>query len=98
MDQRTKWGNCSRRGNLSFSWRLIMAPDDVLRYMVTHEMVHLAIPDHSQRFWLTVQSLCPDSERARQWLVANAERLMQLDCVAICSETSPRPTIARDAA
>jgi predicted metal-dependent hydrolase len=98
MDQRTKWGNCSHLGNLSFSWRLIMAPDDVLRYMVTHEMVHLAIPDHSHRFWLTVQSLCPDSERARQWLVANADQLMQIDCVAICSETSPRSTIARDAA
>ena len=76
MDQRTKWGNCSALGNLSFSWRLIMAPDFVLRYLVTHEAVHLAIPDHSQRFWLTLQSLCPETERARQWLVANAHRLL----------------------
>jgi len=75
MGQRTKWGNCSALGNLSFNWRLIMAPDFVLRYLVTHEAVHLAIPDHSQRFWLTVQSLCPETERARQWLVANAHRL-----------------------
>lgn len=75
MGQRTKWGNCSALGNLSFNWRLIMAPDHVLRYIVTHEMVHLAIPDHSRRFWLTVQSLCPDTERARQWLVANGHRL-----------------------
>lgn len=75
MDQRTKWGNCSALGNLSFNWRLIMAPDYVLRYIVTHEMVHLAIPDHSQRFWLTVQSLCPNADRARQWLVANGHRL-----------------------
>jgi predicted metal-dependent hydrolase len=89
MDQRTKWGNCSGLGNLSFNWRLIMAPDYVLRYMVTDEMVHLAIPDHSRRFWLTVQSLCPDSERARQWLVANAERLMRIDYAAVCSETLP---------
>jgi predicted metal-dependent hydrolase len=86
MDQRTKWGNCSRLGNLSFNWRLIMAPDHVLRYMVTHEMVHLAIPDHSRRFWLTVQGLCPESERARQWLVANAEQLMRVDCSRICTE------------
>ena len=75
MGQRTKWGNCSSLGNLSFNWRLVMAPDFVLRYIVMHEMVHLAVPDHSRKFWLTVQSLCPDSERARQWLVANGERL-----------------------
>lgn len=75
MGQRTKWGNCSPLGNLSFNWRLVMAPNFVLRYIVTHEMVHLAVPDHSHKFWLTVQSLCPDSERARQWLVANGHRL-----------------------
>lgn len=75
MGQRTKWGNCSALGNLSFNWRLIMAPDYVLRYIVTHEMVHLAIPDHSPRFWLTVLSLCPTTDRARQWLVANGHRL-----------------------
>jgi predicted metal-dependent hydrolase len=76
MAQRTKWGNCSAMTNLSFNWRLIMAPDFVLRYLVTHEAVHLAIPDHSQKFWLTVQSLCPETERARQWLVANAQSLL----------------------
>jgi predicted metal-dependent hydrolase len=75
MGQRTKWGNCSSLGNLSFNWRLIMAPDFVLQYIVTHEVVHLAIPDHSQRFWLTVQSICPSSERARQWLAANGHKL-----------------------
>ena len=48
MGQRTKWGNCSARGNLSFNWRLILAPDSVLRYIVTHEAVHLAVPDHSR--------------------------------------------------
>lgn len=66
MGQRTKWGNCSSLQNLSFNWRLIMTPDFVMRYLVTHEAVHLAVPDHSQRFWLTVQSLCLDMERARQ--------------------------------
>ena len=68
MDQRTKWGNCSSRRNLSFNWRLILAPDFVLRYIVTHEAVHLAVPDHSAKFWLTVESLCPQVERAKQWL------------------------------
>jgi predicted metal-dependent hydrolase len=60
-----KWGNCSSRHNLSFNWRLILAPEFVFRYLVTHEAVHLAIPDHSAKFWLTVQSLCRETERAR---------------------------------
>ena len=68
MGQRTKWGNCSSRSNLSFNWRLVLAPDFVLRYLVAHEVVHLVVPDHSAKFWLTVQSICPDMERAKQWL------------------------------
>jgi predicted metal-dependent hydrolase len=75
MGQRTKWGNCSSTRNLSFNWRLILAPEFVLRYLVTHEAVHLAIPDHSARFWLTVQSLCRETERARQWLSASGREL-----------------------
>ncbi len=72
MGQRTKWGNCSALRNLSFNWRLILAPEFVLRYLVTHEAVHLAIPDHSQRFWLTVRSFCPESERAGSGSVPTA--------------------------
>lgn len=75
MGQRTKWGNCSSLQNLSFNWRLIMAPEFVLRYLVTHEAVHLAIPDHSHKFWLTVQSLCPETERAKQWLCSHEDIL-----------------------
>jgi predicted metal-dependent hydrolase len=84
MNQRTKWGNCSSRRNLSFNWRLILAPDYVLQYLVTHEAVHLAVPDHSAKFWLTVQSLCRETERARQWLVAHAADLA-VDLRAICA-------------
>jgi hypothetical protein len=88
MGQRTKWGNCSADRNLSFNWRLILAPDSVLRYLVTHEAVHLAVPDHSAKFWLTVQSLCPETQRAKQWLSANGPRLaIKLD--SICEETVP---------
>jgi hypothetical protein len=76
MGQRTKWGNCSSLQNLSFNWRLIMAPEYVVRYLVTHEVVHLDVPDHSKRFWLTVQSLCPEMDRAKQWLSANSHRMM----------------------
>lgn len=76
MGQRTKWGNCSSLHNLSFNWRLIMAPENVFKYLVTHEVVHLEVPDHSKLFWLTVQSLCPDMERSRQWLSANSHKMM----------------------
>jgi predicted metal-dependent hydrolase len=75
MGQRTKWGNCSARRNLSFNWRLILAPDFVLRYLVTHETVHLAIPNHSAKFWLAVQSLCRETERAKQWLSGSGHEL-----------------------
>lgn len=85
MGQRTKWGNCSSLQNISFNWRLIMAPEFVLRYLVTHESVHLAVPDHSQKFWLTVQSLCPETERAKQWLSANSHTLA-IDLRELCQE------------
>jgi len=75
MGQRTKWGNCSARNNLSFNWRLILAPDSVLCYIVTHEAVHLVVPDHSAKFWLTVQCLCPEMERAKQWLCRHQSQL-----------------------
>lgn len=83
--QRTKWGNCSKRKNLSFNWRLILAPDFVLRYLVTHEMVHLAVPQHSSRFWLTVQSLCPDAQKAKRWLSANSDNLF-FDLEVVCCQ------------
>jgi predicted metal-dependent hydrolase len=75
MDQQTKWASCSALRNLSFNWRIVMAPDAVLQYLVAHEVVHLAVPDHSRKFWLTLQSVCPESERARQWLSANGHQL-----------------------
>ncbi|MGE0467637.1 MAG: M48 family metallopeptidase [Steroidobacteraceae bacterium] len=87
MGQRTKWGSCSALRNLSFNWRLILAPDYVLRYLVTHEAVHLAVPDHSSKFWLTVQSLCIDAERAKQWLCRHQAQ-MQVELRAIFSDAA----------
>lgn len=84
MGQRTKWGNCSAKRNLSFNWRLILAPEFVLRYFVTHEVSHLAIPDHSPKFWLTVQSNCPETQKARQWLRVNGDRLFE-DLAGVCN-------------
>ena len=82
MGQRTKWGNCSTQGNLTFNWRLILAPEFVLRYLTVHEAVHLAVPNHSAKFWLTVQSLCPETERAKQWLRAHDRQLLEIPLLA----------------
>jgi predicted metal-dependent hydrolase len=86
MGQRTKWGNCSSRRNLSFNWRLILAPDHVMRYLVAHEVVHLVVPDHSAKFWLTVQSLCSDMESAKQWLRRHHDQL-HVDLETIVNES-----------
>lgn len=80
--QRTKWGNCSSRRNLSFNWRLILAPSFVLQYVVAHELTHLKVSNHSTRFWLIVQSLCPRATEAKRWLSQNGERLMSSESIA----------------
>ena len=67
-DQKTRWGSCSRRGTLSFNWRLIMAPPEVLRYVVAHELAHTRQPNHSARFWRLVRKLYGDYEPMRRWL------------------------------
>jgi predicted metal-dependent hydrolase len=67
-DQASRWGSCSSTGRLSFSWRLIMAPDFVLDYLAAHEVAHLVEMNHSARFWRVVRRLCADHERAKVWL------------------------------
>ena len=65
--QRTLWGSCSPRGTLSFNWRLVLAPLDVLDYVVVHELAHLRQPNHSPRFWREVERVLPDyTERRRK--------------------------------
>ena len=67
-DQRTRWGSCSTRGTLSFSWRLILAPADVLEYVVVHELCHLREPNHSPKFWALLESVRPGFRVEQQWL------------------------------
>ncbi|MCA3562147.1 MAG: M48 family metallopeptidase [Aestuariivirga sp.] len=67
-DQRSRWGSCSASGDLSYSWRLILAPGYVLDYVAAHEVAHLRHLDHSPRFWRLVRTHCPDAARARNWL------------------------------
>lgn len=76
MGQRTKWGGCSRLWNLSFNWRLVMAPPEVLDYIVVHELGHLAEPYHSTKFRLIVRSYCPNYDRHRRWLGEHEDLLM----------------------
>lgn len=67
-DTASRWGSCSSRGDLSFSWRLILAPEPVLDYVVAHEVAHLIEMNHSPRFWRLVARLMPAYERERAWL------------------------------
>jgi predicted metal-dependent hydrolase len=67
-DQKTRWGSCSSTGAMSFNWRLLLAPEVVLEYVVRHEAAHLAIMDHSPRFWAVMARLMPGYEVPRRWL------------------------------
>ena len=74
-DQKTRWGSCSSKGNLYFSWRLILAPPKVLDYVVVHELCHRKEMNHSPRFWALVESMIPDYKTHRKWLKENGEKL-----------------------
>ncbi|SON58278.1 hypothetical protein HDIA_4737 [Hartmannibacter diazotrophicus] len=74
-DTTSRWGSCSSRGALSFSWRLILAPPFVLDYLAAHEVAHLAEMNHGPRFWAHCESLCPRTAEARVWLKSNGSRL-----------------------
>jgi hypothetical protein len=65
---RTRWGSCNSHGHLSFSWRLIMAPEEVVVYVVVHELAHLVQHNHSKRFWNLVEKMCPDFKKQKKWL------------------------------
>jgi predicted metal-dependent hydrolase len=75
-DQRSRWGSCSTRGTLSFNWRLVLAPFDVLDYVVVHELCHLREPNHSRRFWKLVEQRRPDWRAQRDWLHEHGPELL----------------------
>lgn len=76
-DARTRWGSCSAEGALSFSWRLILAPPEILDYVAAHECAHLLHLDHSRKFWRTVAALGPDAAAARRWFEAHGPALQR---------------------
>lgn len=74
-DGTSRWGSCSSTGTLNFSWRLILAPPDVLDYLVAHEVAHLKEMNHGPDFWNHVVTLCPQYKKHRQWLRTEGTRL-----------------------
>ena len=76
-DPKSRWGSCSSRGGLSYSWRLVLAPPDVLDYVVAHEVAHLVEHNHGRRFWALVDTLAPDAQTARAWLLRRGNTLLR---------------------
>jgi len=74
-DTRSRWGSCAASGNLNFSWRLILAPDFVLDYVVAHEAAHLRHANHGDEFWRFAEAMSDDMAKARTWLKMHGEAL-----------------------
>ncbi|MTD45017.1 DUF45 domain-containing protein [Conexibacter sp. W3-3-2] len=74
-DQKTRWGSCTSDGALSFNWRLLLAPEPVLDYVIWHEACHLVEMNHGPRFWALVARHCPGYREPQRWLKANGAGL-----------------------
>ena len=74
-DTTSRWGSCSTTRTLSFSWRIVMAPGEVLDYLAAHEVAHLREMNHGAAFWALVRELCPQMEAHKTWLRRNGNRL-----------------------
>lgn len=74
-EQKTRWGSCSSKGNLNFNWRLIFAPEEVLDYIVVHELAHRREMNHSPAFYRIVESVLPDYKKEQKWLREHGESL-----------------------
>lgn len=75
-DTKSRWGSCSSTGTLSFSWRLILAPEVVLDYVVAHEIAHLEEMNHSPAFWSVVDQLVDNATASRKWIKNEGRELM----------------------
>jgi len=70
-DQKTRWGSCSSLSNINYNWRIIMAPAEVINYLIVHELCHLKVPNHSSDFWQMVGMYIPNFKACRNWLKIN---------------------------
>lgn len=75
-NQKTRWGSCSAKGNLNFNCLLMLTPDEVIDYVVVHELCHRREMNHSQAFWTLVEGVLPDYKVQKKWLKQNGEKLM----------------------
>ena len=73
---KSKWGHCSIRGELQYNWLVCLAPEQIVDYLVAHEVSHLRHHNHSRAFWLQVESVCPRYRELRRWLRDNGHRLV----------------------
>ena len=73
--QKTRWGSCSPAGNLTLNWKLLMAPEDVVDYVVIHELAHLKHMNHSKKYWTMVDQYCPNWKKHRRWLALHEDEL-----------------------
>lgn len=74
-DTKTRWGSCSTKSNINFSWRVVLAPSIVIDYLISHEVCHLIHHNHSKEFWNDVNKLAIDMESGKQWLKENGNSL-----------------------
>ena len=77
-DSKSRWGSCSSARTLSFSWRIVMAPCQVLNYLAAHEVAHLREMNHSPKFWQLVEDICPDMKQQKAWLKKHGRELHAL--------------------
>ena len=70
-EQKTRWGSCSKRNNLNFNWKIIMAPEKVIDYVIIHELCHLVHFNHSKEFWNLLAFYMPDYKEQAEWLKNN---------------------------
>ncbi|KAA0698904.1 M48 family peptidase [Neorhizobium sp. P12A] len=78
-DTRSRWGSCSTDANLSFSWRIVMAPPMVIDYLAAHEVAHLKEMNHGPHFWALCRKLCPHMDEAKAWLKRHGSQLHAID-------------------
>lgn len=77
-NQKTRWGSCSSKGNLNFNCLLMLAPPEVLDYVVVHELCHRKQMNHSKAFWLEVEKVLPDYKEVRKWLKEDGSQMITL--------------------
>ena len=74
-DQKTRWGSCTRDNKININWKIIMAPQEIVDYLVVHELAHIKVRNHSALYWKLVESILPDCKTRRKWLKQNGHTL-----------------------